>query len=87
MQTLTAYSQQALAKAEIVKMNVVENVKNFHKEETSASNTSETGVLTYIGIAVAIIVGAIFIPNARTIITSVMDMFKGGTTKVPGSWV
>jgi hypothetical protein len=86
MQTLTTYSQQVFAKAHLAALNTVDKVRDFHNEEKSAKGASEEGVLTYIGIALVVVVGAIVIANSKTIFTSIMDTFKTGTSKAPTGW-
>lgn len=86
MKTLTAYSQKAFAKAHVTALNTVDKVRDFHNEEKSAKGASEEGVLTYIGIALVVVVGAIVIANSKTIFTSIMDTFKTGTSKAPTGW-
>lgn len=83
---LTTYSQKLYAKAEILKGNVIERVRNFNSEETSAKGTSEEGVLVYIGVALGILVGAIVILFGKDVFTVVMNQFKTGTSKVPTGW-
>lgn len=86
METLTGYSQKALIKTQIVKDQMIEKAKNFNKEETSATQTSETGVLTYIGVTLGILVGAIGIAYGEEIFTAIMELFKTGTSKTPTGW-
>jgi hypothetical protein len=79
MKALTRYSQRTLTKFEIQRADVIDNVRHFLKEETSASETSEEGVLTYVVIMMIFVSGAIIAPNAREIMTSLSGMFQSGT--------
>lgn len=86
MKIITALSQKLFIQGETLLMNAVQEVKAVHTEEESANGTSEEGMLTYIGVALVIIIGAILIAYGKDIFTSIMEMFKTGTSKVPTGW-
>lgn len=86
MQKLITLSQGITVKAQMMTANTIENVRNFHQEETSAKGTSEEGTLMYGVIVVGVIVAAIVVPNLDSIYDSIIAKFQNGVTKVPVGW-